>query len=167
MAELVLAFPCPSLDSLPPNPLSMFSPPASPPDDGQHPWRYQLDQFVKQEQIPLAALAWAFYQQWPDKEQYLGLDLQPQPHFVSCDRQAIARVNEQVNGCIQEMVGILNGYDPQTEVAIFVIGPGQFKLLFFQPQPSPAQCWQNLGLTMDGLTEQLELGLAKGLTLVG
>jgi hypothetical protein len=141
----------------------MFSSASSVPDDRQHPWRYQLDQFVKEEQISLAALAWAFSQQWPGKAQYLGLDLQPQPHFISCDPTAIAKVNDQVDGRIQEMVGILNGYDPETEVAIFVIGPGQFKLLLFQPEPSPSQCWQQLSLDMEMITEQLEAALAKKL----
>ncbi|QUS61133.1 hypothetical protein IQE94_03010 [Synechocystis sp. PCC 7339] len=142
----------------------MFSPDPVLPDDGQHPWRYRLDQFTKEEQTALAALAWAFYQQWPAKEQYLGLDLHPQAHFISCAPQAIAKLNDQVNGRIQEMVGILHGYDPVTEVAIFVIGPTQFKLLFFQPTPDPAGCFAELGLTIEELKHRLEQILQEKLT---
>lgn len=142
-----------------------FAEPTSP-DDAANPWRYQLDQFAKENQQALAALAHGFHQQWPDKSQYLGLDLQPTPHFISCDPTAIARLNEQVNHRIQELVGILNGYDPATEVAIFVVGPTQFKLLFFQPEPSPATCFQQLGLAIDDLTAQLETQLSSQLTEV-
>jgi hypothetical protein len=134
----------------------MFSPQPIAPDDAQHPWRYRLDQFAKEEQVTLGALAWAFYQQWPAKEQYLGLDLHPQPHFIACDPMVIAKLNDQVNGHIREMVGILNGYDPHTEVTIFVIGPSQFKLLFFPPTPDPAKCFENLGLGIEQLKEKLE-----------
>jgi len=137
----------------------MFSSGPTSPDDGTNPWRYQLDQFAKDQQQALAALAYGFHQQWPDKGQYLGLDLQPTPHFISCDPTAIARLNDQVNGRIQELVGILNGYDPTTEVAIFVIGPTQFKLLFFQPDPKPETCFQQIGLAIDALTDQLETAL--------
>lgn len=143
----------------------MFSPESVVPDDAQHPWRYRLDQFVKEEQVTLAALAWAFYQQWPAKEQYLGLDLHPQPHFISCDPLAIAKLNDRVNGRIQEMVGILNGYDPHTEVTIFVIGPTQFKLLFFQPTPDPAECFEDLGLGLEELKEKLEQKLGEVMNL--
>jgi hypothetical protein len=142
-----------------------FAEPTSP-DDAANPWRYQLDQFVKENQQALAALAHGFHQQWPDKSQYLGLDLQPTPHFISCDPTAIARLNEQVNHRIQELVGILNGYDPATEVAIFVVGPTQFKLLFFQPEPNPEICFQQLGLAIEVLTEQLETQLSSQLTEV-
>jgi len=142
----------------------MFSSDPVLPDDQKNPWRYRLDQFTKEEQTGLAALAWAFHQQWPDKEQYLGLDLHPQPHFISCDPTAIAKLNDQVNGRIQEMVGILNGYDPNTEVAIFVVGPAQFKLLFFQPEPNPAQCFEASGLTITQLQEQLETVLQEKLS---
>ncbi len=139
----------------------MFSPEPIASDDAQHPWRYRLDQFAKDEQTALAALAWAFYQQWATKEKYLGLDLQPQPHFISCDPPAIAKLNDQVNGRIQEMVGILHGYDPHSEVAIFVIGPTQFKLLFFQPTPDPETCFKDLGLGIEELREKLEKTLTE------
>ncbi|MEY2977803.1 MAG: hypothetical protein RLZZ435_1942 [Cyanobacteriota bacterium] len=134
------------------------------PDDAANPWRYQLDQFAQDQQRVLAALAYGFHQQWPDKSQYLGLDLQPTPHFICCDPTVIARLNEQVNHRIQELVGILNGYDPATEVAIFVIGPAQFKLLFFQPEPNPETCFQQLGLAINVLSQQLETALKNTLT---
>ena len=142
----------------------MFSSEPTSRDDATNTWRYQLDQFAKEQQQALAALAYGFQQQWPDKSQYLGLDLQPTPHFISCDPTAIARLNDQVNSRIQELVGILNGYDPATEVAIFVIGPTQLKLLFFQPDPNPETCFQKLGLAIEVLTEQLETTLKSRLT---
>lgn len=143
----------------------MFAFDPTAPDDAAHPWRYRLDQFTKEHQVPLAALAHGFHQQWPDKAQYLGLDLQPTPHFISCDPTAIARLNDQVNGRIQELVGILNGYDPTTEVAIFVVGPTQLKLLFFQPQPTPQDCFEQLGQSLASLTATLEQALATALDL--
>ncbi len=107
----------------------------------------------------MAALAWGVFQQFPDEKPYLGIDLQPTPHFISCDPTAIAQFNDKIDHRLNELVGILAGHDPTTEVAIFVITPAQFKLIFFQPKKSPEACFQALGLTLETLQTELETAL--------
>lgn len=136
------------------------------PDDAANQWRFQLDEFAKAHRPQLAALAWGFRQEWADTENHLGIDLEPQPHFVSCAKNAIEKLNQRVDSKLQEILGILDGYDPETEVAIMAIAKGQIKLIYFQPDPSPSECFVNAGSDLDSLILELETKLQKTVTLV-
>ena len=136
------------------------------PDDAANQWRFQLDEFTKANRHQLAALAWGFHQEWTDTENHLGIDLEPQPHFVSCPRVAVEKLNQRVDSKLQEILGILDGYDPETEVAIMAIAKGQIKLIYFQPDPSPSECFENLGSDLDSLIVDLETKLQKSVSLV-
>ena len=63
-------------------------------------------------------------------------------------------------------MGILDGYDPEIEVAIMAIAKGQIKLIYFQPDPSPSECFENLGSDLDSLILDLETKLQKSVSLV-
>lgn len=136
------------------------------PDDAANQWRFQLDEFAKAHRPQLAALAWGFRQEWTDTENHLGIDLEPQPHFVSCPRDAVEKLNQRVDSKLQEILGILDGYDPATEVAIMAIAKGQIKLIYFQPDPSPLECFENLGFDLDSLILELETKLQETVSLV-
>lgn len=124
-------------------------------------WRSQLDRFVKENQKELAALAWGLQQEWGETENTLGIDLKPQPHFVACSREAIEKLNDNVNGQIQEILGLIDGYNPEKEVLILAIGDGQIKLLHFQPQIPPPTCFQETQEDIDALINLLEARLAE------
>jgi hypothetical protein len=126
------------------------------PDDAANQWRFQLDQFVKTNKVQLAALAWGFRQEWADMANTLGIDLEPTPHFVSCTKDAIERLNQQVDEKLQEILGIVDNYNPETEVAMIAIAKGQVKLIYFQSDPSPPECFLNLGADLDLLIADLE-----------
>ena len=136
------------------------------PDDAANQWRFQLDEFAKANRPELAALAWGFRQEWADTENHLGIDLEPQPHFVSCPRDAVEKLNQRVDSKLQEILGILDGYYPEIEVAIIAIAKGQIKLIYFQPDPSPSECFENLGSDLDSLILDLETKLQKSVSLV-
>jgi hypothetical protein len=136
------------------------------PDDAENQWRFQLDEFAKANRPNLAALAWGFRQEWADTDNHLGIDLEPQPHFVSCAKDAVEKLNQRVDSKLQEILGILDGYDPETEVAIIAIAKGQIKLIYFQPDPSPSECFVNAGSDLDSLILELETKLQKTVTLV-
>ena len=136
------------------------------PDDAANQWRFQLDEFAKANRPNLAALAWGFRQEWADTDNHLGIDLEPQPHFVSCAKDAVEKLNQRVDSKLQEILGILDGYDPETEVAIIAIAKGQIKLIYFQPDPSPSECFVNAGSDLDSLILELETKLQKTVTLV-
>jgi hypothetical protein len=136
------------------------------PDDAANQWRFQLDEFAKAHRPQLAALAWGFRQEWADTENHLGIDLEPQPHFVSCAKDAVEKLNQRVDSKLQEILGILDGYDPETEVAIMAIAKGQIKLIYFQPDPSPSECFGNLGSDLDSLILDLETKLQEYVSLV-
>ena len=126
------------------------------PDDGADRWRYQLDDFVEDNQRSLAALAWGLLQEWGNDKDTLGIDLQPQPHFVRCSRQAIEELNRKVRRQIQEVLGVLDGYNPREEVVIIVIAKGQIKLINFKPDPFPPICFEKISSTLDELIKNLE-----------
>ena len=136
------------------------------PDDAANQWRFQLDEFAKANRPNLAALAWGFRQEWADTDNHLGIDLEPQHHFVSCAKDAVEKLNQRVDSKLQEILGILDGYDPETEVAIIAIAKGQIKLIYFQPDPSPSECFVNAGSDLDSLILELETKLQKTVTLV-
>lgn len=124
------------------------------PKDNQ--WRIELDQFTQTYQKELSALAWILTQEWQDKTETLGIDLKPKPHFVACSRKAIEELNEKVNGNLQEILGILDNYDSQTEIVIIGIGEGQIKLINFKPKMSPQICFNEVNLDLNQLIEKLE-----------
>jgi hypothetical protein len=119
-------------------------------------WRSQLDSFVRENKQQLAALAWGIKQEWGDINNTLGIDLKPQPHFVACSREALEELNQNTNQQIQEILGLIDGYKPEKEVLIIAIGEGQLKLIHFQPEPSPPECFAEAGIDLDTLIKILE-----------
>ena len=132
-----------------------------PPDDADNQWRYQLDRFVQENQDTLAALAWGLRQEWGDSSDALGIDLSPRPHFVCCGRDSLEQLNNQVNRQIQEILGVLDGHDPNLEVAIVGIGVGQIKLIHYQPRLPPPESFRQQGEDLEQLIEQHETQLAQ------
>ncbi len=128
----------------------------SPSNDAANQWRSQVDRFVEENQTLLAAIAWGLLQEWGDTQDVLGIDLQPQPHFVRCSRTALEQLNQQVNRKIQEILGILDGYKPEQEVAMIAIATGQIKLIYFQNEPFPPDCFKQITGSLDESIEQLE-----------
>jgi len=50
------------------------------PDDPANQWRYQLDQFVQENQQELAGLMWGLLSEWgEDAQETLGIDLNLSP----------------------------------------------------------------------------------------
>ncbi|GAB4243183.1 MAG: hypothetical protein Kow0049_32700 [Stanieria sp.] len=137
----------------------------NPENTAQDTWRGQLDAFVQTNQQKLAALAWGLQQEWNDSDQTLGIDLKPTPHFVACSRSAIEQLNQNTNGHLQEILGLIDGYQPEEEVLIIVIGDGQIKLIHFQPQPSPPVCFANSAENIDTLIEDLSAALEQKVSL--
>jgi len=135
-----------------------FSPPGAAPPSS--PWFATLDRFVRDRQLPLAALAWELRREWQDPQDYLGLDLEPTPHFFRCSYSHLAELNHKVDRQIQEILGLLSNYDPAQEAAVVVVAQGQLKLLYFQPQPLPPACFERFHGDLDTLIAQLETSLA-------
>ncbi|MEL6438351.1 MAG: hypothetical protein AAFQ80_03695 [Cyanobacteria bacterium J06621_8] len=127
-------------------------------------WRSQLDLFVTDYETQLAALAWGLKQEWGEAKDVLGIDLQPTPHFVACSSDSLEKLNKNTKGRIQEILGIVDGYDLTVEVVIIAIGEGQVKLLNFQPDPPPAECFAATDGNLDKLIQTLEGALAKYIT---
>ncbi|WP_424097219.1 beta-carboxysome assembly chaperone CcmS [Moorena producens] len=121
-----------------------------------HKWQHQLDQFVKANQKELAALAWGLFLEKGESDETLGLDMKPKPHFVYCPRAAIEILNRQVNNQIQEILGVVDAHQPDQEVLIIGIGNGQLKLIQFEPELSPPECFDQVGKDVDQLLEELE-----------
>jgi hypothetical protein len=123
----------------------------------QEKWRWQIDNFVDDNAIQLAALTWGLQQEWNDKSNtILGIDLKPTPHFVACSREQIEKLNKSTKGHLQEILGLMDGYQPEIEVLNLVIGEGQVKLIHFQPQTPPPVCLESEGKDIEGLIEVLE-----------
>ena len=126
----------------------------------QEKWRWQVDNFVDEYSIQLAALTWGLHQEWNDNnETILGIDLKPQPHFVACKKEQIAQLDRSTKGRLQEVLGLIDGYQPEIEVLNLVIGEGQVKLIHFQPQTSPPECFNAQSDSIDRLIELLEAKL--------
>jgi hypothetical protein len=130
-------------------------------DSQENQWRFKLDSFVKQNEKELAALFWGLLLEWKDRNDTLGIDLKPTPHFVACEREAIEKLNENVDRKIQEIIGIIDGCKKEEEVVIIVIGEGQIKLINFKPEISPPKCWEESGKNLADLITLLEQSLAK------
>ncbi|EAZ92946.1 beta-carboxysome assembly chaperone CcmS [Crocosphaera chwakensis] len=126
------------------------------PDNAENQWRYQLDRFVTENKNDLAALAYGLKNEWKEKEDVLGIDLEPEPHFIRCSRQSLEDLNRKVEGKIQEILGIFDNYNQQEEVAMLAINKGQIKLIYYQSEPSPPVCFEEKESDLDSLIEELE-----------
>ncbi|MBV8886650.1 MAG: hypothetical protein JO235_22005 [Chroococcidiopsidaceae cyanobacterium CP_BM_RX_35] len=130
-------------------------------NEGEQQWRHQLDRFAKANQQELAALAWGLYLERGESEDTLGIDLEPTPHFVYCPKQAIEKLNSKVENHLQEVLGIVNAYNPKQEVVIIGIGKDQIKLIMFEPEPPPPICFEQVAADVDTLLERLEQRLVQ------
>ena len=131
------------------------------PEIAEQKWRSQLDLFVSDYEQQLAALAWGLKQEWQDSDDVLGIDLQPTPHFVACSQESLEKLNRNTRGIVQEILGIVDNYDPAVEVAIIGIAEGQVKLINFQPELTPAECFAAANNDIDELISTLETALTK------
>lgn len=131
------------------------------PEIAQQKWRSQLDSFVIDRELQLAALAWGLRQEWGDSNDVLGIDLRPKPHFVACSRESLEKLNKNTRGQLQEILGIVDGYDPETEVVIIAIAEGQVKLINFQPESTPAECFAASDRDLDRSIGTLEADMVK------
>ena len=131
------------------------------PEIAQQKWRSQLDSFVIDYEFQLAALAWKLKQEWSASNDVLGIDLKPQPHFVACTYENLETLNKNTKGQLQEILGIVEGYDPETEVVVVAIGEGQVKLINFQPELTPSKCFSKTDGNVDRLIATLENALTK------
>ena len=127
----------------------------------QEKWRWQIDNFAEKYEAQLAALTWNLQQEWNDNSQtILGIDLKPQPHFVACSREHIEQLNKNTRGRLQEILGLIDGYKPEIETLVMVIGEGQVKLVHFQPSTPPPECAKLETRDIDESIESLETKLA-------
>lgn len=126
------------------------------PKDEANRWRHQLNQFVKENERDLAALAWGLLQEWGDNKEALGIDLKPKPHFVCCSRESLEDLNQKLHSKIQEVLGIIDKYNPDEEVAIVAIGEGQIKLIYFKPELTPPMCFEQVEVDLNTLIQKLE-----------
>lgn len=133
------------------------------PESPNNQWRRQLDQFVKVHQRELAALAWGLWLENGDTQGTIGIDLQPQPRFVYCPKEAIEKLNESVENRLQEVLGIIEHYQPEVEVVMVAIGKEQIKLIHYEPQLAPPECFAEVGRDVDSLLNMLEQGLSEEL----
>ncbi|PSB06611.1 hypothetical protein C7B62_22345 [Pleurocapsa sp. CCALA 161] len=129
------------------------------PEIAEQKWRLQLDLFVNNYEQQLAALAWGLQQEWGESNDVLGIDLQPTPHFVACSQDSLEKLNQNTRGIVQEILGIVDNYDPAVEVVIVGIGKGQLKLINFQPKITPAECFIAMNSDIDSLIIDLETAL--------
>ncbi|MDT9340660.1 hypothetical protein VV11_014925 [Trichodesmium erythraeum 21-75] len=135
------------------------------PQKNQNNWQHQLDKFVKANQKELAALAWGLKLEKGETDDTIGIDLKETPKFVYCSKAAIETLNRNVDGKIQEILGLIDGYKPEIEVLMIAIGDSQIKLVYFQPEISPPNCFEQLGHNLDALLEILETGMSQFINL--
>ncbi|WP_026735725.1 beta-carboxysome assembly chaperone CcmS [Fischerella sp. PCC 9605] len=131
------------------------------PESPDNKWRRQLDQFVKAHQQELAALSWGLWLENEDRKGTIGIALQPKPHFVYCPKDAIEKLNSSVENRLQEVLGIVEHYQPEVEVVMIGIGKDQIKLIHFEPQPAPPTCFEQIGKDVDTLLDILEQRLGE------
>ncbi|ERN41416.1 hypothetical protein KR51_00019850 [Rubidibacter lacunae KORDI 51-2] len=127
-------------------------------DSQQRPpdWRSHLDRFAQIRARELAALCWGLQQEWGDRPVTIGIDLRPQPHFVSCTREALETLNRNANGMLRELLGIVDGHKPEKEVLLIAIGEGQIKLVNYEPDLAPPDCFAQVDCDLDTLLTELE-----------
>jgi len=131
------------------------------PEIAEQKWRSQLNSFAIDYEEQLAALAWGLRQEWQDINDILGIDLNPKPHFVACSRASLEKLNKHTRGQIQEILGIVDGYDPATEVVVIAIADGQVKLINYKPDVIPQECFNTANQDIDQLIVDLEAALAE------
>jgi len=139
----------------------MFDLDNNPPEIVAQKWRSQLDFFVTDYEQQLAALAWGLKQEWGESSDVLGIDLQPTPHFIACSQDSLKKLNQNTRGRIQEILGIVDGYDPATEIVVIAIAEGQVKLINFKPETTPRDCFAATDGDLDNLINILEAALNK------
>ncbi len=133
------------------------------PQSGDNKLRRQLDQFVKANQLELAALSWGLWLENGDSKGTIGIDLEPTPRFVYCSKEAIETLNCKVENRLQEIIGIVDNHQPEVEVLMIGIGKDQIKLIQFEPEPTPPNCYQQVGKDVYTLLEQIEESLTQQL----
>ena len=131
------------------------------PDIPQPKWLHKLDKFVKAHHLELAALSWALWQQNGNSQGTIGIDLQPKPHFVYCPKEAIEKFNDNVDNKLQEILGLVENYQPEAEVLMIGIGKEQIKLVYFEPETPPPLCFERVNQDVDGLMDLLEEWMGK------
>ncbi|MBD2145865.1 hypothetical protein [Sphaerospermopsis sp. FACHB-1194] len=141
----------------------MFS--SAKPETGDTKWRKQLDKFVKENQQELAALFWGLWLENGDSQGTIGIDLQPQPHFVYCPQEAVEKLNVRVENRLQELLGIIDNNKPEIEVLMIGIGKGEIKLIQFAPEPAPQKCFEQVGKDVDTLLDSLEQKMSEQLVI--
>lgn len=124
-------------------------------------WQLRLDKFVKANQQELAALAWGLFLEKGESDDTLGIDLKPKPHFIYCPKEAIETLNNKVDNQLQEILGFVDAHKPEQEVLLIGISSGQLKLVQFESEPTPPNCYQQMGESVDSLLERLEQLLSK------
>lgn len=122
----------------------------------ENPWQSQLDRFVENHQQELAALSWGIHREGGNEDGTLGIDLKQTPRFVSCPRAAIETLNRNTQNKLQEILGIIDGYKPEEEVLMVGIGLNSLKLVYFQPELTPPECFERMNVDTDTLIRQLE-----------
>ncbi len=132
----------------------------SPPNINQTSWQQKLDEFVATHHPELAALAWCFYQERKDSGETLGIDFKPAPHFVVCSQEVIETFNQKTDSKLQEILGIIKGYDPETEVLMIGIGGNSIKLVFFKPEITPPEHYEKMGKDLNQLLDDLKEKMA-------
>jgi hypothetical protein len=131
------------------------------PESSDNKWSHQLDKFVREYRKELAALSWGLWLENGDSQGIIGIDLQPTPHFVYCPKEAIEKLNSNVDSRLQELLGIVEHHKPDTEVLMIGIGKDQIKLIYFEPEPAPPSCYEQVGQDVNTLIEQLEQHLSE------
>jgi hypothetical protein len=139
----------------------MFSNPQPQSQSPENIWRYQLDKFVKSHQQELAALSWGLWLENSDTQGTIGINLEPTPNFVYCPQSAIENFNEKAENRLQEILGLIKHYKPETEVLMIAIGKDQIKLIYFESEPKPPICFEKIGKDIDTLLDEIELGLSQ------
>ncbi|MBW4543277.1 MAG: hypothetical protein KME25_02340 [Symplocastrum torsivum CPER-KK1] len=133
------------------------------PETPENKWRQQLNQFAKDNQQELAALAWGLFLERGESDETLGIDLNPTPHFVYCPKTAVEELNRKANNQLQEILGVVDAHQPEKEVLIIGIGNEQLKLIQFEPEPPPPTCFEQVAKDVDTLLEQLQQRLTQQL----
>ncbi|WP_353933186.1 hypothetical protein WJM97_15875 [Okeanomitos corallinicola TIOX110] len=133
-------------------------------EEGDTKWRRQIDRFVKENQQEVAALFWGLWLENGNSKGTIGIDLQPQPHFVYCPQIEIEKLNDRVENRLQEILGIIDNNNPEIEVVMIGIGKGEIKLIQFAPEPTPKVCFEQIGKDVNSLLEFLEAKMKPEIT---
>ena len=126
-------------------------------------WRMCIADFVEANQQEIAALDWGLRLERPDLNETLGIDLEPAPHFICCPKEAIVKLNRKVNNALQEIIGLVEGNNPEKEVLLLATNKGQIKVVQFETDPPPPACFEQMGVDVDTLLVLLERRLTERL----